>query len=480
MSEKHRVGRVIRREVETPVVAEADVVVAGGGAAGCLAALAAAQRGAEVILVERQGYLGGMMTAGNAGLTKYLVHNTDPVKYRGIVEELATDPGAVQMVGGLAMDLTQRLIDTGAAIGTHGRAGSYVFADPVKFKWLLLDMMQEAGVKLMLHSMLVDILQEGDTVEGVVVEGKSGSQAVTGRVTVDATGDADICAWAGVPFVVGVCPDDETAKAGTMLGRMQVMGVMYRLAGVDMARCLAHLEQHPELVRLQTFSLMSLADMRASFEKGEMMVLSVHVGDRLCQFYNSPLPGVFTVCGGSSYGNGLSTEALTHGEIEVSHDIRNAVAAIKTHLPGFENAYVLDCPELCVRETRHIRGEHVLNADDVIHTREFEDTIGRGCHPVDVNPTPAHIKEHKLSPRWYYNIPYRTLVPLKAENLLVAGRCISATREGAGCIRVTAQCMVTGEAAGAAAALCGQRDETPRSLDVAALQESLRNAGCIL
>ena len=480
MASSLELGSVYRSTVEAEVVADVDVIVAGGGPAGCLAAMAAARQGVKVLLVERRGYLGGMMTAGNTGLTKYTVHLDGPNKSRTVADALARDPASVQAVGGITMQLTQRLLDSGAAVGTQGTAGSYVFTAQQEFKWLLLDMMKESGVDVLFHSMVVDIVKTDDAIRGIVVENKSGRQVLLGRIVVDATGDADVAAKAGAPFVVGVGPDDLTAKDGTPPGTMMGMGVMFLMGNVNLEKCFDYLAEHPEKFRMQSCACLPLDEARESFLKGEMMTILVEGRERGFQIYNSPLPGVCTLHCNTADGDGLSAQDMSRREFEIAERVRRQVAEMKSDVPGFGDAYVLVVPEICARETRHIRGEYVLNAEDVFTQREFEDTIGRGCHPFDVSPIPDFMKDRPLPPRWYFNIPYRCLVPLKVENLLVAGRCISATHEASGCTRPTVQCMVTGEAAGAAAALCVKRKESPRSLDTSVLRQALADAGVVL
>ena len=480
MTRKLKKGATYSKTVRATVTREVDVIVAGGGTAGVVAAIAAARAGAGVLLVEGRGFLGGMMTGGNAGLTKYIVHEKSQAAYRDVVADLATKPETVQAVGGIPMEITRRLLDSGGGIGTHGTAGSYVFTDPLAFKWLLLDMMEEAGVELLLHSLVVDVIKVDETVSGIVVENKSGREALLGRILIDATGDGDLAAKSGVPFVTGVGPDDLTAKEGTPLETMQSMGVMFRMAGVDMARCFDYLKEHPEHFGVQSFALMSLEDACEAFLKGEMSTWNiVGIGDGF-QVYNTPIPGVFTFCCPSFKGSGLSAEDLTRGEIALAREVRKRVAQMRRSVPGFENARIIDCPEICVRETRHIRGEYVLNIEDVLNRREFKDTIGRGCHPIDIQPAPEWINQRPLGPRWYFNVPYRCLVPLDVENLLVAGRCISVTHEANGCTRPTVQCMITGEAAGTAAALCVRQNTTPRYLDTDQLRGKLAEGGAVI
>ena len=197
---------------DIPLVGDFDVAVVGGGPAGIAAAIAAARNGARVILVESRGFLGGMMTEGNAGLTRYIVHVKDSDDKRKVVAQLATEPSSVQIVGGIPLEITHRLMEMGAAIGTNGTAGNYVFTAQQDFKWLLLKMMEEAGVKLLLHSLIVDVIKDGDDIRGIIVENKSGRQAVLGKIVVDATGDGDVAAKAGAPFVLGVGPDDLKIK----------------------------------------------------------------------------------------------------------------------------------------------------------------------------------------------------------------------------------------------------------------------------
>lgn len=474
------VGSTYKSTVEAKIVNQTDVLIAGGGTAGCIAAIAAARNGASVILVERRGYLGGMMTAGNAGLTKYIVHEKNQTEYRKVWMQLTTDPSSVQVVGGIPMEITQRLIDMKAAIGTAGAAGSYVFTAQQDFKWLLLKMMEEARVKLLFHSLIVDVIKEGDSLKGIVVENKSGRQALLAKVFVDATGDGDVAAKAGVPFVVGVGPDDLAAKDGTPLQTMQHMGVMFRMGNVDMAKCFEYLKSHPDQFHAQSIALVGFNDAYESFLKGDMMTINVTGIGHSFQIYNTPIPGVFTFCCPSCEGSGLSVSDLTQGEVALAKEVRRRVATMKESLPGFENAYVLDCPEISVRETRHIKGEYVLTIDDIFSSREFKDTIGKGCHPIDIQPIPDSLKKYQLPPRWSFNIPYRCLVAKKIDNLLLAGRCISNTHEASGCTRATVQCMITGEAAGTAASMFIKKNVKPRNLDTDELRRILAGQGVVL
>jgi hypothetical protein len=476
-----KVGATYRSTVEAKVVAEADVIVVGGGTTGPAAAIAAARNGASVLLVEQRGYLGGMMTAGNAGLTDYIVHDTNPERYRAIVAQLATDPAAVQVVGGIAMEITRRLIGRGAALATSGQPGSYVFTAQQEFKRLLLDMMEEAGVRLMLHCLFVDVIKDGDAIKGIVVENKSGRQIILGKLFIDATGDGDLAAKAGAPFFVGVGPEDLSYKAGAAtLGEMGGMGIMFRAGNVDLERMFQYLFANREQFVMQRLAQMTLDQCYAAFKNNEMSCFGVRGNDCNTQFYNTPLPGVVVLCCPSYNGNGLSVDDLTKGELAVTKDVWQRMDFMRANWPGFENAYLLDVPELFVRETRHIEGDYLLTIDDLHSHRQFEDSIGCGAHVLDTSHVLASLHDYEVPSRWSFSIPYCSLVPKRVDNLLVAGRCISATHEASGCIRVTTACMITGQAAGTAAALCAASGGSPHTVDGPALSRLLAEQGAVV
>lgn len=479
------IGDTLTLQVATPVVAEVDVLIAGGGTAGCVAALAAARHGARVLLIEGTGCLGGMVTTGNAGLTMFMKFSGAAAEHTRDQETLANRPQDVQVAGGIPKEIADRLIRTGIGIGNDGQAGSYVFTSSEDFKRLLFEMMAEAQVGLRLHSWVVDVIQAGDTLRGVVVESKSGRQAILARQIVDATGDGDLAARAGVPFHLGVTPDDECVQEGAKLGTMQAMGVMFKAGNVDLRRTFDWLVQHPEHFQQQPFARFSLEEAKARFEKGQMATINIRTDanttPRGFQVYNLPTPGVVTLCCPCFQGDGTKVEDLTRAEVVLADLVHRWLEGMRT-LPGFEKAFLLDCPEIGVRETRHIQGDFLLTIRDIYNQVEFADRIGRGSHPIDSYPRPKWISDPATAypPRWYFHIPYRALLAKGKANLQVAGRCMSATHEAFGCIRPTVQCMITGEAAGTAAALCAQRGCVLRALPIADLQAALEKQGVLL
>jgi hypothetical protein len=177
--------------------------------------------------------------------------------------------------------------------------------------------------------------------------------------------------------------------------------------------------------------------------------------------------------------DGCNVEDLTHAEIIMADMVKRWVDRISSTIPGFENIFLLDCPQMGIRETRHIQGEYLLNIMDIYEQKDFEDSIGRGGHPIDAWPRPEWLNDPETAypPRWSFKIPYRCLVAKGKNNLLLAGRCISTTHEAFGCIRPTVQCMITGEAAGTAAALCIRENSFPKALDAKLLCNTLKNNG---
>lgn len=474
-----RIGSTFEYSASATVAEAVDVVVAGGGSAGAVAAIAAARAGARVLLVEARGYLGGMMTAGNAGLTTYIVHEKDESARAALMADLRDRPAAVHVAGGIPMEIPRRLAACGAATLTSGQPGAYVFASQGDFKVLLVEMAREAGVRFLLHSTVVDAHMQGKRIAGVLVHNKSGMQLVPSGAFVDATGDGDLAALAGVPFFKGVGVEDEVYREdrGT-LGAMGHMGVMFRMGGVDTERCFEHLGRNPEAFQVQRVAGQGMEEALACARRGDMACFVVKVsGLGGVQLYNSPVPGVYTVCCPCFEGDGTSARDLSAGEVGLAREVRRYASRLREAVPGFERALILDLPEIGVRETRHIHGDYLLTLRDILLMTRFPDSIGRGSHPVDTKPVPSYLKDADLPSRFHFHIPYGCLLAKGVDNLLLAGRCVSCTHEASGCMRTTVQCMVTGQAAGTAAAMSVSRGVDPRGLVVEDLRRRLAEDG---
>ena len=479
-----RPGEEYVAETRAKVLEAMDVVVCGGGTAGVTAALAVARGGAKTMLIETKGYLGGMLTGGNAGLTMYAKFSGRPEEHAADLKCLAEEPEKLHVAGGIPMEITRRLLAEHAALGNEGTAGAYLFTNSEVFKRVLVEMMEEAGVRVRFHTMVVDVVKSGTELAGIVLESKSGREVVPARQFVDATGDGDVCVRAGAQYTVGVTKDDFCAANGG-IGKRTPMGVMFKVGNVDFDRVFTFLGEHPEAFRKQSFARFSYEEALARYRRGEMATFMIAPpgGDpQGMQVYNLPDPGVATLLcwPGGFASDGCNADDLSQAECRMAGMIAHWMDCIRK-IPGFEKAFLLQVPEMGVRETRHIQGDYVLGLMDIYKQKDFEDCIGFGAHPVDTKPRPEWLRDPETSypPRWYFQIPFRSLLVADLENLLVAGRCISATHEAFGCIRPTVQCMILGEAAGTAAALACRSGRALRGIPFAELRAALKANGVL-
>lgn len=398
---------------DIPIRWRADVVVCGGGPAGTAAAIAAARHGAQVLLLERHGCLGGLATGG---LVVALPRFTDLGR---------------PIIGGLGLEMRDRMIQTGEAVFREGRDASLFDAEALK--WLSVSLCQEAGVKILHHVWVCGAVVEEGRVRAILLESKAGRLAVEGRVFVDATGDGDVFAAAGAGF--------ETSS--------QFMGLPFRLVQVD-------------------FEAWHRARAEDSSGYAEAMRAATEAGGWEGFFGLSPMPEL----GGMVWGNnmyreldGLDPEQLTLLETEGREAIRRSLAVLRERVPGFEHAWLVDtAAQLGVRRTRRLMGEYVLTGEDVgVEDTRFEDAIGRGNDFRKVGIA--------------YDIPYRSLLPREVDGLLVAGRCLSCTHEALEPLREIHICWVMGQAAGTAAAMAVKAGLEPRQVPVPELQGKLRADG---
>ena len=442
-----------------------DVLIAGGGVAGVASAIASAKLGTKTLLVERYGFLGGMATAGL--VNPFMSHRTSD---------------GTPLIAGLFSELCERLKSV------DGLKGNTFDTEAMKF--VLQEMALEVGVDLRLHSPIICALTEAQTVRGVSVLSKTGIEEIEASRVVDATGDGDVAASAGAPFEMGNFAES----------RSQAMTMMLDIGGGDLKKALEYVKANPDQMRFPKLTpdidVVGMSEGVLSIAGYyDLVTLAKEKGD-------FPLPGdlVFYISR-PRYGevavntthvggvDGTSTEDLTHAEIEGR---RQAVALAKffrDYVPGFENSYLArTATQIGVRETRRIMGEYTFSAEDVIRAAKFPDAIARLAYPVDVHSSKGEgytRQEEKSGPQApppgdWYEIPYRCLLPLKIENLLIAGKCISSTQEGHGAIRIIPCCIAMGQAAGAAAALSLQLGVSPRQLDFTFLRKALLEQGALL
>lgn len=432
------------RETNTviPILDQVDVLVVGGGPAGVAAALAAARRGARTCIVEQFNCLGGVATSGG--------HNH-------ISQYNAWNDRSQHIVGGIADEIRLRMLARGFA--TYD--GSCFDFHIEGLKLLLDEMMAEAGVRVLYYTFYAGTLKEGDTVIGGIIQNKSGRQAILARRIVDATGDGDAAFHAGAAFAQGR-PQD---------GRCQPTTLMCTIGGVDW----------PPVEAWRTSY-----QMREVWLKAQADGIMEPFQDVIMGFWHTDvLPDQVGV--NMTHMIGIdSTDAgdLTRATIEGRRQAFHLVEVFRKVVPGMEQCYLIStAPSLGLRESRRIRGGVTITADDLMQQRAWPDAIGYGSFYIDIhNPAGPGMGGQTWRPPagFHYQIPYRALVPERVDNLLVAGRCISADHVALGSLRIMVTCMVMGEAAGAAAILSLHEEVAPRELDAALLRQQLHRAGAIL
>ncbi len=414
-----------------PLAESAQVLVVGGGPAGVCAAVAAAEEGADTLLVERYGFLGGMATAGMVNpFMRYM-------------------SGDVQVNAGLFQRILGMLDQRG---GRSGEDSSRRQFDPEILKLVLDELAQTAGVRLLLHAFLVDAVAQDGLIQRAVVAGKSGLQAIEADVFVDASGDADLAARVGADFEMGRRED----------GLCQPMTLYFRMAGVDEDR-LPSYEEIRELY-LEEKTAGRIHNPRDDVHR---IIRTNHRGE--VTFNTTRILG----------HDATDAVSMTEVELKARRQVEQLVRFLKERVTGFEDAYLVSiASQTGVRESRRILGDYVLTGDDFAHAAKFDDAVARGCFSIDIhNPAGHGIYGQRMPEGDWYEIPYRCLTPCRLDNLLVAGRPISCDHLMHGSLRVMPIAMSTGEAAGVAAALCVQQGKPTRGIDVLRLQETLRRRG---
>jgi hypothetical protein len=427
-----------------------DLIVCGGGPAGICAAIAAARAGVKVLLIERYGFLGGMATAGLVNpIYGFGYYDKKKQIIRGLPEEIVQELSRVEG-GTLGHRRRSECLECdGTSDCPTGGISSLLSFDPEAFKYISIKMLEDAGVELLLHSYIVGALVKDNIITGVVVENKSGRQTLKSKLVIDSTGDGDVASSAGNPCAYGRNQD----------GAVQPTSVILRIGGIERSEDRIPPDQ-----------------------------VYVHAGDRTnlpsVFLFRLPREGEYVVnCDSGVYdANPLLADDLTRVHVKAIKEAEMIVHALRNYGQGCEQAFLIStAAQVGIRETRRIVGEYTLTKEDVVGAKKFADGIARVAFPIDIhNPTGRPNEVNPLiGPKCgdYYEIPYRSLVPSRIGNLLVAGRCISGTHEAHGSYRVMAPCMAVGQAAGCAAALSIMDDCMPKKLDTTVLRSKLRDAG---
>ena len=394
-----------------PVSRDVDVVVVGGGLAGLAAAIAAAREGASTTLIEQFGYLGGTATASLMACINGFRNQVEPdatQTVRGIAEEIVL---RLKELDGLGKSPYQQ-----KPYPTEPGQLEYSYAiDTEKFKYVTLKMCVDAGVDLMFHTYFCDSIVENNILRGVIVENKSGRQALMGKVVIDASGDGDVAARAKVPFWQTRADEDPRLNDA----------LMYRIA----------------------------------------FGASRPQGGHACDFGSTAVvwgPGAKPL-------DGTDADALSKGEIDTRLRVYEDFAAKQAKDPALADARLVETPPLLgIRQTRFVEGDYKLTAEDALEGRRFDDVVAiSSCAVIHYYGYRRYL-EHEG-----YDIPYRCLVPQKVDHLLIAGRCISSEQQPYESHRAMVPIMAIGQAAGTAAALCCRENVAPRQLDVQQLQQKL-------
>ena len=396
-------GKVIQPRHEVPVLCETDVLVVGGGCAGVMSALAAARTGAKVTLVERYGCFGGLWTAGLVLIV--------------LATHVETDQGLKKCIRGIGDELLDRLLKIKGGIINQGPGMRDPTSDPEATKYVMAEMLREAGVEILLNSWVTNAVMEGNSIEGILFESKAGCYAVRAKVVVDASGDGDVFGAAGAEHV----------------RHIHRIGLVHRLGNVD-----------------------RIAARKPGDKKGLPNLSS-----------NTPLPSVRWFNMQGPQGDCLDIRTLTQCELDGRRAVWEKLKKIQ-QTPGREQVFMLDtASQLGIRASRTLTGLHEVTFEEATANKKYDDVVAVGGAYTFVGNRACQI-------------PYRALVPVKIDNLLATGRCVAADNLMLNYTRLIGPCLVTGHAAGTAAALAVGSKCRPRDVDVPKLQQLLKAQGACL
>jgi glycine/D-amino acid oxidase-like deaminating enzyme len=426
-----------------------DVVVVGSGAAGSTAAIAAARGGAQTLLIEKLPFLGGNSTAVLDTFYGFYTPGEQPIK----------------VVGGIGDDVVDGLRGLGRVVerpNTYGAGtGITYLAEHLKVVWERL--VSEAGARVLLHSFVQDVEVSDGRVAGLLVATKAGLRGVQAGVVIDASGDADVCHYAGFSYEL----------AGE-LDPAQTLTTTFRMANVDQ-------EQRRTLSKDQLHDLMAEAT-----ESGEYDLPRREGSD-----HTTPVDGMTATImtridhvGRDDSGvviNASDPDVLTRVEMEGRRQALEYARFLVDRVPGYEKASLVALStQIGIRETRRVHGDYRVTRDDVLSARQFDDQIGLCGAPIEDHRPGTGTRWEYLPEGSAVGIPLRSLVPVDGVNVLTPGRCFSATHDAQASIRSMAQCMAMGQAAGTVAALAAKSDGRVREVGLDRVQEELLGNGAVL
>lgn len=428
----------MKRCMDVPVLEQYDVVVCGGGCAGFVAAISAARNGAKTALIEQYGFLGGTATAGMVMPVAEFRKSGKP------------------MIEGIPWEFMKKLIDAGKAVDDPSL--DHILADQEYYKLAAQQMALEAGVTLYLHSYITGIEMNGKNISHIYLVNKSGNSALEAKTVIDCTGDADIAYEAGVPMQ----DDNDT---------LQPMTLWLKLGGVDTmyleAEAKANTSKRKQIWRIHE-KLIELRKEREVPQFGGPWVFST--------FHD----GIVNLNITRVAANSADADDFTRAELTLRRDAYTLVDLLKEYFSEFRNSYILQtATQASARESRRIKGVFTVPVEDLLESKHYEDSIAMGGHCIDVHRSESSEQDVQFLTEAYY-IPYRCMITNEVDNLLVAGRCVSASKEAQATMRVQGPCMAEGQAAGCAAAMCAANNVSVMDINVKLLRERLKDQGVIL
>ncbi|WP_147198659.1 FAD-dependent oxidoreductase [Pantoea sp. CCBC3-3-1] len=404
------------RSRNPPITCHVDVLVVGGGPTGVAAATAAARRGDKTLMIEKYGFCGGMATAGMSGAICGLFTSGRGRKHQ-------------QLVHGFAGEFYQHLKDRQAVSEPFPFGETkLVVHEPHTWKEIADDLLLESGVHILFHSLVTEVVMNGNQLHGVIIENKSGRQCITAERFIDATGDGDLCAKAGVPYTLG------------RNGMVQYPTMVFRMNNVDINRGIGH----------------PIPQLEAWVEQAQKR--GYHLPRKHIYLLPSPRPGE-VMCNVTSilHDDGrpidaTNAEDLTFAELKGRKMVREYERFLQNFIPGFEQARLNDvAPQIGIRQSRTIQGQGRLSNNDVFQAHKSTRSVASSAWCIEAHGNDGIFMFYLDDD--YYDIPYDTLLPEGIPNLITAGRALCAEHEALASARVTAQCFLTGYAAGTAAHL---------------------------
>lgn len=439
-----------------------DVIVLGGGSSGIMAALAAAREGANVLLIERNGVLGGTnVTALVCPLMTFHAEGR-------------------QIVSGLAQRVVDELDKRGGTLGhvpdPLGVTETITPIEPSLLKPVYFALARECPtLRVRLHCLLTGARLENGKIVAIQCHDKSGAHEFAARIYIDATGDGDLAAQAGAEYQLGR-PQD---------GLSQPMSLLFKVGGVDFAAIRDEMRAHPDQFVLRKDALEHpytavsgfFSQVRAARDQGDLRLDR----DRVLMFQGVRPDQAIVNMTRVIKCSGVRADELTSAETEVNRQIDEILRMLPKYIPGCEKAYLLESGVgIGVRESRRVVGQYTLTVEDIYASRVFDDSIACCGFPIDIHdPLGAGLDWRRDNAGGFYDVPYRVMLPGSISNLLVTGRCASATHEAMASLRITATAMAMGEAAGIAAAMAADRNQAPREVDIPALQGRIAARGGI-